>query len=318
MTTQAHRVGASDMTPEQVGMLNGRAAALQAATADLLERGYLRQTAYGRLEAWTIPPADVTPLQRAVVDAVRCRAPRLENVPAVRAALDELQRDAVRRGLLNPPRRGGKGEALKMTFMTLFGVALAIIAATGKSVGGVVVGLGFTCFGAYNLVRAVRTTRQGRRTPAGAAALEQIRLRVPSPAAGLTQPPMRGGLGYSVGLYGTRPLLIAFPATAALGWGLSDHVVDEEMQRHARASSSAEPSSTNGYTCSSGTSSSDWSCDTHSGHSGGSGGSGDAWCSGGNCCGSAGSCNSGSCGGGSSCGGSSCGSSCGGGSSCSS
>ena len=166
MTTQAHHVGARDMTPEQVGMLNGRAAALQAATADLLERGYLRQTAYGRLEAWTIPPADVTPLQRAVVDAVRCRAPRLENVPAVRAALDELQRDAVRRGLLNPPRRGGKGEALKMAFMTLFGVAMAIIAATGKSVGGVVVGLGFTCFGAYNLVRAVRTTRQGRRTQA--------------------------------------------------------------------------------------------------------------------------------------------------------
>ena len=230
----------------------------------------------------------------------------------MRAALDELQRDAVRRGLLNPPRRGGRGETLKMTFMTLFGVAMAIIAATGKSVGGVVVGLGFTCFGAYNLVRAVRTTRQGRRTQAGAAALEQMRLRVPSPAAGLTQPPMRGGLGYSVGLYGTRPLLIAFPATAALGWGLSDHVVDEEMQRHARASSGAEPSSTNGYTCSSGTSSSDWSCDTHSG------GSGDAWCSGGNCCGSAGSCNSGSCGGGSSCGGSSCGSSCGGGSSCSS
>lgn len=167
MTTQAHHVGARDMTPEQVGMLNGRAAALQAATADLLERGYLRQTAYGRLEAWTIPPADVTPLQRAVVDAVRCRAPRLENVPAVRAALDELQRDAVRRGLLNPPRRGGKGEALKMTFMTLFGVAMAIIAATGKSMGGVLVGLGFTCFGAYNLVRAVRTTRQGRRTQAG-------------------------------------------------------------------------------------------------------------------------------------------------------
>ena len=131
MTTQAHHVGARDMTPEQVGMLNGRAAALQAATADLLERGYLRQTAYGRLEAWTIPPADVTPLQRAVVDAVRCRAPRLENVPAVRAALDELQRDAVRRGLLNPPRRGGRGETLKMTFMTLFGVAMAIIAATG-------------------------------------------------------------------------------------------------------------------------------------------------------------------------------------------
>ena len=41
MTTQAHHVGARDMTPEQVGMLNGRAAALQAATADLLERGYL-------------------------------------------------------------------------------------------------------------------------------------------------------------------------------------------------------------------------------------------------------------------------------------
>ena len=40
MTTQAHHVGARDMTPEQVGMLNGRAAALQAATADLLERGY--------------------------------------------------------------------------------------------------------------------------------------------------------------------------------------------------------------------------------------------------------------------------------------
>ena len=228
----------------------------------------------------------------------------------MRAALDELQRDAVRRGLLNPPRRGGKGEALKMTFMTLFGVAMAIIAATGKSVGGVLVGLGFTCFRGVQPRACYAHHTAGAPHAGRAAALEQIRLRVPSPAAGLTQPPMRGGLGYSVGLYGTRPLLIAFPATAALGWGLSDHVVDEEMQRHARASSGAEPSSTNGYTCSPGTSSSDWSYDTHSGHSGGSG---DAWCSGGNCCGSAGSCNSGSCGGGSSCG-----SSCGGGSSCSS
>ena len=34
------------MPPEEVGMLNGRAAALQAATADLLDRGYLRQTPY--------------------------------------------------------------------------------------------------------------------------------------------------------------------------------------------------------------------------------------------------------------------------------
>lgn len=306
--------GANDLpTPEQVGILNGRQAALQAATADLLQRGVIAPTASGALMVARRDHLPVTALQQAVLDGVSQGVTRLEKMPDVVAALDVLQRDAVRHGLLDPPRlRRGGTTALALATVTVgfFAVLMTASSLSAPSPGSVpavvIVAVPFVCL-VIMLVRRVRVRRAGvdLRTAAGRQALDAIRRDVPRTTWG---PGLKSGssLGHAVALYGTRPMLVAFPAAATLGWALSDQPLDE-MQRHA-AMGAPTGSGTSGFTCSSG-STSDWSGD--SGHSGG------AWCGSGNSCGAGGSCNSGSCGS-SSCGGSSCGSSCGGGGGCSS
>lgn len=146
--------------------------------------------------------------------------------------------------------------------------------------------------------------REGKVSADGVAALNALRGNHPAPTA----PPPPQELGRSVGLYGTRPLFMAIPPAAALGWTLYDHP-DPNKLLH-------ETGSSNTFSCSS--SVGDGGSTTHHGsdHHGCGGGH---WCGSGNSCGSGGSCNSGSCSSsgcssGSCGGGSSCGSSCGGGS----
>lgn len=289
-------------TPEQVGILNGRQAALQAATADLLQRGVLRSSAGGALVVGPVDQLPLTALQRAVLDGVSQGAGPLENLPPVVRTLEALQRDAVRHGLLRARRAGADEWALRVCFAAICATIIFAVAATGTHTVAAFIGataaVGVAIIAGF---LAMRLPSGGLRTPAAHQLLDQLRGQVPRDTPGVAG----AGLGHAVALYGTRPLLIAFPAAATLGWALVDNPLDE-ARRHPPSAATSDGGYP-GSSCSSGTSDSDWS-----GHHGG--GSGDAWCS-------SGGCNSGSCGGSScssgSCG-SSCGSSCGGGSSCSS
>lgn len=264
-------------SPEHIAMLNGRMAALQAATADLLERGALRPDGRHNILAGPAVPG-MTGLQHAIHQAVADGSLHLERDPRVVAELDLLQRDCVRRGLLRPPRTSSK-PAGWLTLLLLVGVFAVVMVVKRTPPAMLLIPLAIGAVAAVALVRSARGPKD-RRTKAGIAALQQAR------ATAAPNVP----LGVRVGAFGTRPLLTAFPAAAALGWPLTDF--DDPNVQALRWASSGN----SGYSCSSSS-------------------TGEQWCSGGNTCGSGGSCNSGSCSGGScssgGCGGgSSCGSSC--------
>lgn len=258
-------------SPEHIAMLNGRMAALQAATADLFERGALRSSGAHDVVAGPAAPG-MTDLQKAVHRAVANGTLHLERDRDVIAQLDLLQRDCVRRGLLHPPRRARR--PLRYLAMTIvLGFVCLLLVGSGAPVALMLVPVVFV---AVIIVRAVIAVRRGkdRRTKAGIATLRQARAGVSTAAP----------LGVQVGAFGTRPLMVAFPAAAALSWPITDFDDPHVQAQRLMGTGSG------GASCSSWTSGSD------------------TWCSGGNSCGSGGSCNSGSCGssgcgGGSSCGG---------------
>ena len=113
------------ITPEHIAMLNGRIAAVQAATADLLERGALRSDGHTVSAGATVP--GMTDLQRAIHRAVHNGAPRVEQDRDVVVQLDLLQRDCVRRGLLHPPKRAKNGSSVGG--LLLGGVILLVVLA---------------------------------------------------------------------------------------------------------------------------------------------------------------------------------------------
>lgn len=191
-------LGRDEMTtPEHIAMLNGRTAAVQAATADLLERGALRSDGHTVSAGATVP--GMTDLQRAIHRAVHNGAPRVEQDRDVVAQLDLLQRDCVRRGLLHPPKRAKNGRSVGG--LLLGGVILLVVLAVLKApIPLVVVTMVAIVVALFFVIRRQPAKRE-RRTKQGIAALQQARAETSETAP----------LGSRVAAFGTRPLLLAFP-----------------------------------------------------------------------------------------------------------
>lgn len=282
--------------PEQIAILNGHLTAVQTAMASLVARGICTTTQRGGLHINT--PHPLTPLTRleaAVIAASHSQTTHIERDAHVRKALGRLQKDAVAAKLLRAPKvsfLGAVAGVIFQCFATLIvcapiGTLIEPFVDDPEGYNAIMMGLiGIAgVLIVVNFVRCLftRVWRGGRprRTEKGIEALARLR-GVHRPPFTLPRP---DELPYAVALYGSRPLLMALPALAALGWIIQD-IPDPSAQLGAQFHHSS------GGACGGGTSSSDEYTD-------------DAWCSAGDSCGSSG------CGGGDGgCGG--CGGGCGG------
>lgn len=273
MNTTEKKIPAGIQRAEEVGILNGRLTAVQAATAELFVRGLLTVDGRGHITAQQPRRFDsVSALQEGVLAAVRLGRYPLHSAPEVEVGLNALQTDAVEKGRLNARPRTWRtylsrvrAPAFSLSFGLVFIFLVVTLAdnsptdpqadqvAASRVVAGIAALVAVIFLGkfAYALFAGPR-----RRTGKANAVLRTVRRRFAAPeASGSSRHAAnRDELPWLVAIYGAGPLLAVFPASQAFGWRPVDvpaprravpPVWDNRPQTHPSAdgwsSASAQP-----------------------------------------------------------------------------